>query len=82
MTQVVRVEFRPATSEVVARSDDQPEMRATRRLVFPATLDTVNEEPEIYVIDFSDSPGAAEYRERLERARTEARQRYRDHLDE
>ncbi|WP_234835101.1 hypothetical protein [Mycolicibacterium stellerae] len=45
-----------------------------------ATLDTVNEEPEIYVFDFSASHGAAEYRERLERTRTEARQRYRVHL--
>ncbi|MFG1930725.1 hypothetical protein ACGFK1_08705 [Mycobacterium sp. NPDC048908] len=40
----------------------------------------MDEESEIYVFDFSDSPGAAEYRERLERARMEARQRYRDHL--
>jgi hypothetical protein len=40
----------------------------------------VGEEPEIYVFDFSDAPGAAEARERIERARTEARQRYRDHL--
>jgi len=40
----------------------------------------VSKEPEIYVFDFSDAPGAAEARERIERARTEARQRYRDHL--
>jgi predicted nucleotidyltransferase len=40
----------------------------------------VGEEPELYVFDFSDAPGAAEYRERLERDRTEARRRYRDHL--
>jgi hypothetical protein len=40
----------------------------------------VSEEPEIYVFDFSNAPGAAEYRERLEHARTLARQRYRDHL--
>jgi len=45
-----------------------------------ATLDIVDEEPELYVFDFSDAPGAAEYRERLERDRTEARRRYRDHL--
>jgi hypothetical protein len=40
----------------------------------------VGEEPEIYVVDFSDAPGAAEYRERIERARIEARRRYRHHL--
>jgi hypothetical protein len=40
----------------------------------------VGEEPEIYAFDFSDAPGAAEYRERIARARTVARQRYRDHL--
>jgi len=41
----------------------------------------VDEEPEeIYVVDFSNNPGAAEAREQLERARTEARRRYRDHL--
>jgi hypothetical protein len=32
------------------------------------------------VIDFSDDPGAGDYRERIERARHEARRRYRDHL--
>jgi hypothetical protein len=40
----------------------------------------VGEEPELYVFDFSNAPGAAEYRERLERDRAEARRRYRDHL--
>lgn len=41
----------------------------------------MDEEPEeIYVVDFSNAPGAAEYREQLERARTEARRRYRDQL--
>jgi hypothetical protein len=40
----------------------------------------VGEEPEIYVFDFSDGPDAAEYRDRMERARIEARRRYRDHL--
>jgi hypothetical protein len=44
-------------------------------------VDGVDEEPEeLYVLDFSHAPGAAEYREQLERARTEARRRYRDHL--
>lgn len=41
----------------------------------------MDEEPEeLYVLDFSNAPGAAEYREQLERARAEARRRYRDHL--
>ncbi|CDO91618.1 hypothetical protein AWC29_11335 [Mycobacterium triplex] len=41
----------------------------------------MDQEPEeLYVTDFSTTPGAAEYREQLERARTEARRRYRDHL--
>jgi hypothetical protein len=31
--------------------------------------------------DFSDAPGAAEYRERVEYARTQARQRCRDYLE-
>jgi hypothetical protein len=43
---------------------------------------TVDQEPELYVTDFSDGPSAAEYRERLERARSEARRRYREHLAE
>ena len=34
----------------------------------------------MYAVDFSDAPGAAEYRGRLERAGIEARRRYRDHL--
>jgi hypothetical protein len=34
----------------------------------------------MYVVDFSDAPGAAEHRERLEHARTEARRRYQDYL--
>lgn len=41
---------------------------------------TVDHEPELSVTDFSDGPSAAEYRERLERARSEARRRYREHL--
>lgn len=46
-----------------------------------AILEGVDEEPaELYVTDFSNAPGADEYREALERARTEARRRYRDHL--
>jgi hypothetical protein len=54
-------------------------MRHDRRA--HAILDIVDEEPEeIYVVDFSSTPGAAEARERLERARTVARRRYRDHL--
>ena len=32
------------------------------------------------MIDFSNDPGAVDYRERIERARNEARRRYRDHL--
>lgn len=38
------------------------------------------ESKELYVTDFSNAPGAADYQRQLERARTEARQRYRDHL--
>lgn len=34
----------------------------------------------MYVVDFSDAPGASEYRERRERARTEGRRRYHDYL--
>jgi hypothetical protein len=45
-----------------------------------ATLEYMEEGPELYVTDFSDSPWAAEYRERSEQARSEARRRYRDHL--
>jgi hypothetical protein len=55
------------------------DIRATFGLAH-ATLDVVSEEPEIYAFDFSNAPGATEYRERIERARTEARRRYRDHL--
>jgi hypothetical protein len=40
----------------------------------------VSQEPELYVTDFSDGQAAADYRERVERARAEARRRYRDHL--
>jgi hypothetical protein len=40
----------------------------------------VEEEPDLYVKDFSNSPHAAEYRERIENARREARRRYHDHL--
>jgi hypothetical protein len=45
-----------------------------------ATLDIMGEEPELYVIDFSNTPGAAERRDQVEHTRTEARRRYRDHL--
>lgn len=40
----------------------------------------VGEDPELYVINFSDDAGAAEYRQRRERARNTARQRYHDYL--
>lgn len=55
-------------------------IRATRHRARDI-LKGVDEEPEeLYVTDFSNTPGAAEYREQQERARTEARRRYRDHL--
>ena len=62
-----------------SREDGSSEIRATRWLSSCHAW-AVGEEPEFYVFDFSDAPGAAEYRERIERARTEARRRYRDHL--
>jgi hypothetical protein len=40
----------------------------------------MGEEPHLYVIDFSDVPGAADYREQRERVRAEARRRYHDYL--
>ena len=40
----------------------------------------MDEDPEVYVVDFSNVPGAAEHREQVERARAEARRRYCDHL--
>jgi hypothetical protein len=40
----------------------------------------VDEEPTLEVTDVSDAPAAAEYRQRLERARVQARRRYHDHL--
>ena len=40
----------------------------------------MDEEPEIYVVDFSNVPGAAERRQEVERDRAEAHRRYRDHL--
>ena len=40
----------------------------------------MSEESEIYAFDFSNAPGAAEFRERIAHARTVARQRYRQHL--
>lgn len=43
----------------------------------PSTI--VDPEPELQVTDFSGSP-AAKYRERIARARGEARGRYREHL--
>jgi hypothetical protein len=45
-----------------------------------ATLDSMDEEPEMYGVDFSNVPGAAERREQVERGRAQARRRYRDHL--
>jgi len=41
---------------------------------------TVDEGPQLFVTDFSGGPGAAEYRNRIDRARREARRRYREHL--
>jgi hypothetical protein len=41
---------------------------------------TVGEGQELHVTGLSDSSSAAEYREHIERARREARRRYRDHL--
>jgi hypothetical protein len=40
----------------------------------------VGEEPELYVAHLSDAPGATDYRERVEYARIQARQRYREYL--
>jgi hypothetical protein len=53
--------------------------RATGRLR-NATLEAVGEDPELYVINFSDTAGAAEYRQRRERARSTARGRYHEYL--
>jgi hypothetical protein len=38
------------------------------------------DEPELYLVDLSNLPGAAERREQLERARAESRRRYHRHL--
>jgi hypothetical protein len=58
-----------------------PRNKIGRRVGRPdVTLIGVDEGPELYVSDFSDSPGAAERREARERARAEGRRRYRDHL--
>ncbi|WP_231984562.1 hypothetical protein [Mycobacterium sp. 852014-52144_SCH5372336] len=43
-------------------------------------LITVDQKPELFVTHFSDGPRAVEYRERVERARSEVRYRYREHL--
>jgi hypothetical protein len=40
----------------------------------------VGDDPELYVINFSDAAGAEEYRQRRERARSIARGRYHDYL--
>lgn len=45
-----------------------------------ATLEAVGEDPELYMINFSDASGAEEYRQRRERARSIARGRYHDYL--
>jgi hypothetical protein len=55
------------------------EIRATGRLR-NATLQTMGEDPELYVINLSDAAGAEEYRQRRERARSIARGRYHDYL--
>lgn len=47
-----------------------------------ATLDKVDEEPELYVVNFSDTAGAADYRRQVEQHRAVARQRYHDYLAE
>jgi hypothetical protein len=46
-----------------------------------ATLDSVDDEdPELYIVDFSDSDAATDYQRRVEHARTVARRRYHDYL--
>ncbi len=40
----------------------------------------MDEEPELYVVNFSDTEAAAEHRQRVEHARTVARRRYHDYL--
>ncbi|HEY9304986.1 MAG TPA: hypothetical protein VIO95_11915 [Mycobacterium sp.] len=40
----------------------------------------MDDDPELYIFDFSNTPGAAEYRQRIEHARTEARRRYHEYL--
>ena len=40
----------------------------------------MDEEPELYVVDFSNAPGAEECRAQLEHARATSRRRYRDYL--
>jgi hypothetical protein len=40
----------------------------------------VDEEPELYILNFSDTEAAAEHRRRVEHARAVARRRYRDYL--
>lgn len=51
-----------------------------QRCVRMPPSNTVDEEPEHAVSGFSDAPSVSDYRERLERARREARWRYRGHL--
>jgi hypothetical protein len=53
-------------------------MRHDRDVMPPSN--TGEEGSELYVTDMTGDRRAAKYRERLERARREARQRYRDHL--
>lgn len=38
------------------------------------------DEPELYIVDFSHTPAAAEHRQRVDHARAVARQRYHDYL--
>lgn len=47
-----------------------------------APSNIVGPEPELYATDFTDGTSTAEYRERIERARSEARRRYHEHLAE
>lgn len=71
----------PQWSSLTSGQRRSPGEIHTTRQRARAILDGMDEEPEeLYVLDFSNAPGAAERRERLERARTEARRRYRDHL--
>lgn len=60
------------------RGGQQKSTRHRCKRVRPSN--TVEDDPELYVTDFSDSPSATEFRERIEHARCEAYERYRGHL--